>query len=629
MAAISRWRSQTFLYRSSERKCLMSDRGVSGSAGAHTLEMEVSNTGFMLDRLGQDCSPLQFLRELTQNSIEAMQQLSDKSGEIIWDVDWNRYDLTGTYKLACIDNGIGMTGEEMLEYINKLSSSMYLQAFDANFGVGAKIAAATRNHAGMIYLSWKDGVGYMTHLWRDPLTGKYGLQQLQRPDGSFGHWARVDDSIKPASIQDHGTMVILLGNDPDADTMKAPKEAASPSRWVTRYLNTRYFRFPEGTTVRARQGWEYPRSNTDTNLLTTVTGQEAYLDAHMESSGTVPLIGASARWWILKDEPALSQNSGHIASSGHISALYKDELYEMLTARAGTARLQLFGVIFGYNRVVIYVEPDSDPRMTPNTARTALLLDNEPLPWADWAAEFREKFPDELQALMDAVTAGSSSTDHRQAIRERLRQIKDLIKLSRYRRTPLGAETVDDTTAGGKSRETDSPTNGKGRAGSTGGRAGDIYALFLATDGDPAEEVLADTTPEVVWISASDGTRTPPFLEDRAAKYLPEKNLLQINADFRVVTDMEARWCNFYSEVGGAAAVISDVVHEWFEQALIETVLGVQALHGSQEWTLKDIANALSEEALTSATMQRYHVDVAVKRALGAKLGTLKDRSAA
>ena len=128
------------------------------AAGAHTLEMEVANTGFMLDRLGQDCAPLQFLRELTQNSIEAIQQLPDgEHGEIVWDVDWNRYDLTGIYKLACIDTGIGMTGEEMLEYINKLSSSMHLQAFDANYGVGAKIAAATRNHAGLIYLSWKEG----------------------------------------------------------------------------------------------------------------------------------------------------------------------------------------------------------------------------------------------------------------------------------------------------------------------------------------------------------------------------------------------------------------------------------------------------------------------------------------
>jgi hypothetical protein len=607
----------------------MSDHDVAITAGTHTLEMEVANIGFMVDRFGEDCAPLQFVRELTQNSLEAIQTLPDKQGEVVWDVDWNRFELTGTYKLACIDTGTGMTGEEMLTYINKLSSSMHHQAFDGHFGVGAKIAAATRNHAGLIYLSWKDGVGYMTHLWRDSLTGRYGLQQLQRPDGTYGHWARVDDSIKPDIIKDHGTMVILLGHDPDVDTMQAPKDAASPSRWVTRYLNTRYFRFPEGIGVRAREGWDYPRANTDTNVLRRLMGQESYLEAHAEATGTVPLTNATARWWTLKDEPALTQNSGYIASSGHVAALYQDELYEMLTGRAGTARLQLFGVIFGYNRVVIYVEPDAGHELAPNTARTQLLLNREPLPWADWAAEFRADMPVEIQSLIEEVVAGSSSADHKQAIRERLQQIRDLFRLSRYRRTPTGDVNVDGRTAGGKSRgETGTETGSGGGRGGSGGRAGDIYALFLAEDGDPGSGVGVDPDPDVVWISAADGTRVPPFLEDRAAKFLPEKNLLQINADFRVFNDMIDRWCLRYPDVSGARPVVKDVIHEWFEQALIETVIGVQALHGSQEWSVEQIARALSEEALTGAAMQRYHIDVAAKRTLGSKLGSLREKVA-
>ncbi len=88
-----------------------------------TLPMSVAETGFLLDRLGQDCSPLQFLRELTQNAIEAIQALPDGTGEIVWDVDWDWYDLTGVYKLSVTDTGVGMTGEEMERYINQLSSS--------------------------------------------------------------------------------------------------------------------------------------------------------------------------------------------------------------------------------------------------------------------------------------------------------------------------------------------------------------------------------------------------------------------------------------------------------------------------------------------------------------------------
>lgn len=96
------------------------------------------------------------------------------------------------------------------------------------------------------------------------------------------------------------------------------------------------------------------------------------------------------------------------------------------------------------------------------------------------------------------------------------------------------------------------------------------------------------------------------------------------------VTDSkDYRWLKRYEEAPAAAAVVRDVVQEWFEQALVETVLGVQALHGSQEWTVEHLGKASSEEALTAAVMQRYHVDVAVKRSLGSKLGTLRDKSAA
>jgi hypothetical protein len=604
-----------------------------GSANSGTtLAMQVANTGFMLDRLGQDCSPLQFLRELSQNSIEAI-IAAGEPGEVIWDVDWNRFDLTGVYKLACIDTGVGMTGEEMLTYINMLSSSVHEQSHETNFGVGAKVAAATRNHAGLVYLSWKDGVGSMIHLWRDPVTGQYGLQQIERPDGTFGHWAHVTDDIKPEPIRDHGTMVVLLGNDVDADTMTAGKEVPSPSRWAARYLNTRYFRFPEQVTVKAREGWENPRTNTDSNVLRTITGQEAYLDSHSDASGTVELAGASAHWWILRDEAALSQNSGFIASNGHMAALFQDELHELVTARAGVARLQQFGVIFGYHRVVIYVQPTVEPGHTllSNTARTHLLIDGEPLPWADWASDFRDSMPDEIDSLMDAVIAGSTAADHKQSIKERLKQIRDLFRVSRYRPTPAGTLTLDaaETTRGGKPRDNEATTNGtSSSSGGRGGRAGDVYALFLASEGPAGERITADLDPDVKWITTHEGTRTPPHLEDRAAKYLPEKNLLQINADFRVFEDMVDRWCEIYEDAPGARPLVEDVVREWFEQALVETIIGLQALQGSQHWTVENLKNAWSEEALTTAVMQRYHVDMNVRRTLGSKFGSRKERSA-
>ena len=599
-------------------------------SSTQTLPLTVRNIGFLLDRLGEDCHPLQFLRELTQNAIEAVGRTKDRQGEIAWDVDWTHYELEGVYKLSIVDNGDGMTGDEMVKFINQLSSSLAEQSVRGNYGVGAKIAAATRNHAGLIYLSWKNGEGSMIHLWRDPATGQYGLRQFERPDNTFGHYAEVEDSVKPELIGAHGTKVVLLGQADPLDTMRPPESVASPSRWIAKYLNTRYFEIPTGITIRAREGWEHPLQDKDRNLLRTVTGEAVYLAKHSDTSGKVQLTGANAHWWLLKDETALNQNSGFIESSGHTAALYRGELYEMLSGRSGRARLQHFGVLLGHNRVAIYVEPTNGAtaKITTNTARTQLLLNNEPLPWSEWAIEFQEQMPEAIKRLMEEIAAGSSSSDHSKSIKERLKQIMDLFKVSRYRATPTGELLIDEsrTTRGGLPQTRGSSSGGGGTSsGKKGGTAGGVYSVFLKADGVPGETVRPDPFPKVTWLSVKDGTREPGDIEDRAARYLLPQNQLLINADFRVFTDMIDRWTREFADNKTAVAgVVQEAVRSWFEQALVETVIGVQALKDAKEWNVEDVEKALSEEALTAAVMPRYHVHNAVKRELGSKLGKLQ-----
>jgi hypothetical protein len=600
------------------------------AAGSRTtLPMTVKNTGFLLDRLGEDCHPLQHLRELTTNSIEAILRTPAKTGEIVWDVDWVTYDLEGFYKLSIVDNGIGMTGDEMVEYINQLSSSVSEQSLSGNYGVGAKIATATRNHAGVMYLSWKNGQGALIHLWRDPESGAYGLKQFDGKDESYPYYITIEDEVKPDIIQDHGTKIILLGNASAQNTMEAPPDTPSPSRWISKYLNTRYFRFPKGVNIKVREGWEYPRTDKDRNNLRTITGQERYLNEHSESKGTVKLTDAIASWWVLKDEPALGNNSGHVESAGHVASLYQDELYEIATGRSGSARLQNFGVIFGYRQVVIYVEPKSTQQrhVTTNTARTLLLVNNEPLPWSDWAIEFREKMPEQIKALVEQKAAASSVADHSKSIRERLKQILDLFKVSRYRPIIDGDIRIDEqnTTRGGQPRREATTNSGSGtsQSGGEGGTAGGVYSIFQKEGGTPGKRVQSDTFPEVQWISAKDGTRETGMLEDRAARFLLDQNTLLINADFRVFSDMVSK---FLKDFGGNEALrdaIEDAVHGWFEQSLVETVIGVQALRNAKEWSIQDIEKALSEEALTATVMPRYHVHNSVKRELGSRLGKL------
>jgi hypothetical protein len=607
------------------------------SRAENTLRLSVNDVGFLLDRLGKDCHPLQFLRELTQNSIEAILKTPEKKGQILWDVDWLSLELGehSVYKLCITDTGCGMTGDEMIRYINQLSSSSAAQSHSGNYGVGAKVAAATRNHAGLIYLSWKGGQGSMIHLWRDPDTGQYGLRQIEKPDGTFGHCAELEDTIKPDVIQGHGTKIILFGNAQDQDTMKAPAEAPSPSAWIARYLNTRYFRLPDGITIKARQGWEQPRSNQSVNIFRTIQGQEAYLKEHMEASGAVDLQGARAHWWILKEETAITSNSGFIESSGHVAAMFNDELYEMANGRAGQLRLQQFGVIFGYRQIVLYIEPlpDDEIKLTTNTARTDLLINSQPLPWADWATEFRSKIPREVAEHMEEIASHAVETDHSKSIRDRLRTMLELFKVSRYKPTPDGELSVGEPSVGVSNRANRGDggvgrTSGGGLKPGGAGVVGGIYSTFLKADGVSGREARPDLFPTVHWVSIKDGTREPGDIEDKAAHYLEDQHVLRINADFRVFTDMIKHWVDIYSKEHGAppglADTVKEAVHGWYEQALTETVIGLQALRGGKEWPVTALQDAWSEGALTAVVMQRYHPYNSIKRELGTKVAPLK-----
>jgi hypothetical protein len=587
-----------------------------------TLPMEVANMTFLVNKLGEDCAPLQYIREMTQNSIESIRRLSgDAAGVIHWDVNWHHYTLDGVFKLCCVDTGVGMTGPEMVEYINKLSSSINQQSAYGNFGVGAKIAAAPLNPHGLIYMSWKDGVGSMVKLWFDPEERVYGLQRW--PQNQNEYWAAVSEDMKPKEINDHGTVVVFLGKSDDDNTMDPPSHTSMKSRWILRYLNTRYFRFPNGLTVRAREGWENAREDSRHNFMRVVDGQGAWLDKHSESRGVVDLQGATAYWWILQE--GKDTDSGHFAPGGHIAALFQDELYEMAYGRAGIARLQGFGAIFGTDRVVIYVEPISE-KLTANTARTQLLVEGEPLPWAHWAGQFRENMPDEIAQLQEKIGSQAGERDHKKAILERLKQIKDLLRFARFRPRKEGSVAVNpdmgslggDPAIANLAREREKPT------GSKGGRAGDIYALFAESGAVSADRIDAFNEPITQWVSVKDHTRTPPDLEDRAAKFLPQQNLLMINADFRVFTDMVDRWRDAYAHVPGSTATVKEVVHEWFEQQLIEAVMSAQALKSTGKWSLQELSELWSEAALTAAVLPRWHIDQSIKRNLGTKLGTLK-----
>jgi hypothetical protein len=586
----------------------------------------VKDPGFTLDLMARECPPTQFVREYTKNGIEAVDAYRrlvdpDYRGKVLWTVAPDTLGLSAP-KLAVIDSGIGMSADELPAYINDLTASGKTRSLHDNYGVGAKVSAARYNPAGVLYFTWRDGIGSYVELGRDR-HGTWGMRQHRRPDGSVEAVLPAPEELKPTELADvdHGTMVVFLGEHPEHDTTQPPDGSEHRDRWIAKYLNRRFYRIPDWVEVRARE----ERAGGAASMRQ-IRGQKHFLDQHTQAQGAVEIPGALVRWRALTDETDARRQEGNIwAATGHRAALHRDELYELISpARGGYQKLQEFGIHTGYARVVLYVEPTGAVGAMTDTARTRLLVDGEPLPWDRYAEAFEKRMPDEIRALIEEA-AGSTARDYRKAIRERLEAIRDLFKVPRYKAVPAGALEMEEPTSG-HARDTDDERERKPKRDRpsrpwTGPAAGNVYALMLRPDGVQADTVRTDKLPDIQvdWVSATDrrfGERAVPHLEDRAARYDLKHNRLEINFDFRGLQDLIGRWHTTYKTVPGSRAIIEETVLGWYEQQLTETVLGVLALRGSEYWDNRTIADALSELALTAAAGARYHLDMKVKQEL-------------
>ena len=104
---------------------------------------------------------------------------------------------------------------------------------------------------------------------------------------------------------------------------------------------------------------------------------------------------------------------------------------------------------------------------------------------------FPRNTPKEIETLMQELAATSSENDHSSSIRDRLKQILDLFKVSRYKLSPTGDLKIDEErlSRGGQANRSDRSreSGGTNRTGGSGGTAGSLYSLFLKADGIPGK----------------------------------------------------------------------------------------------------------------------------------------------
>jgi hypothetical protein len=598
-------------------------------------DMGVANVGFLIENLGKDAGELQYLRELVQNGIESIVRAGRDSGRI--DIDFE--EIEGVKKLRITDNGTGMTPDEVRENINRLSASAGVQAFDKNFGIGAKITAAVRNPYGVMYKSWKDGEGSLTILGR--IDGRYGRMGFRnQADESVDFWLPLSESDRHPAIEKSGVSVVLLGRSKEEDTTVAPPGADLPSQWVAAYLERRYFDVPAGITIKVLRPVEIFDSGRGSlrAINDTIRGQRHYLDKHSDSHGEMPLpdVNAVVRWWILSEEITAGGKTWN--NRGHVAAIYQSELYELRTGLSRSSALKDFGIYAGHGRVVIYVEPTNV--LGANTARSSLIIaGGGPTDYAEIGAAFADRMPDELAAFMSGQVS-SEQGDHRKSILRNMKEVEEALDQARFRRSAAGKAQSVQPESGGRTAMAGGDASGRARSAG-GGRpqdaAGRVGSEYLRKAREEMERRLqvkrvdADPLPRIFW--DEEGQTVAP---GRAATYTKASHTLTASANFEFYLDL-LEWSRAEAKNRLATEIddetlrkiCEDEVRRWFEEALSQAVVVLRPLAHDERWGPSVFENGLSDEGLTAAVVShRWLLISAIKRGLAGRLGRMKETAA-
>jgi len=590
----------------------------------------------LIQRLGLDCSPTQFLREYVKNGIEAVQR-SGKTGRVVVDFNEDILNDEGVYKISFADSGDGMSCATMREKLNQLSSSGDTPNEHENYGMGAKISALTRNHAGILYESVSDAQASSVLIGYDDDTGVYGIIPDDEVPGAEAWCPPIEVDSLPDLMRDGGTRVTLLGMENADDTMAPPKSMkGGRGTWACQYINSRFFTIPNNIDVSVRVYYHVNASRDKNCVLRSVKGQKHSLDSHTVNSGTVSLTDAKVHWWIL--EPGRDGKSREYITA-HSGLVNQGETFELSDGTA--SRCPGFGISFGKENVVIYIEP-SPSRYRQDTTRSRIVSVSEgELPWQRWQTEFRSLMPQQLKDYMSDYASKSAKTSHADTIRERLKSVSKFFQISAFVKSKTGSAVANENDYDGDagiSRKgepnpdpdpnPDTPVN-PSVANDSGSGTKKRLRSRARKNGIKAREINPDNFPPVHWLTIAEGTRSiDDDLEDRAARFLQHDNMIQANGDFQGFQDIINHFAAMYQDHDQAHEVIVSCVRESFEQVLTEVVVGVLSLQDRPLWGPDKVEEVLSNESLTAATMTRFHTLQQINRSIRSKLGKPTEQAA-
>jgi hypothetical protein len=481
--------------------------------------MKTSGTEHFVERTYREGGTYQWVRETLINALEA------KATRIEYGVEWQAVESSGVYRRVIADNGRGMTGSELVEFFNTFGGGgKPIGGLHENYGVGAKTSLLPWNRYGLVVISWVDSEPSMIWVQHDAESGEYGLRLEETEDPETGLFSLDEfyrpysddahgcnwEALKPDWITEHGTVIVLLGNEPTDDTVLGdPNRVEQDIKGISSYLNRRIWNTPAEVQItvdelRTQDRLQWPDSERMAHSadvperrtgVRAIRGARHFIGYPVETfkaggitaTGTVTLRDGSDVDWYLW-EGARPQVGSYAALGGFIGALYRNELYDV---SSHPATFRSFGISESGVRSRLWlivrppeaVEGSKQFGVYPSTDRNDLRILGGPnaglsLPMNEWGSEFADKMPDEILQAIKLARANGEGTITDETWRERLAdRFGSRWRIVRLRSRRGGPMTVDPTAPGTASpkrvvRSVVRRQEGGG-GGSTGGSEGD------------------------------------------------------------------------------------------------------------------------------------------------------------
>lgn len=396
--------------------------------------MKVSITGAsnFVNRMFEACGNYQWAREFLRNSLEA------QATKVEFGIEWQAVEVLGVYRRTIVDDGIGMSPEELMSFFSTLGiGSKSIGGVHDNFGVGAKIAALPWNPEGLVVISYYNGHASMIQIVLNPDTYEYELVEFATPRGRTcvldPSDQRIDwgdginwNLVAPDWARQHGTTVVLLGSEEYPDTVLGNIRAEERDiKGLSVYLNTRFWDLSHVeirvAELRSEKKNSWPTSREDKDNARRpnnrrIMGALHYIakvesaDGKMSHSSSMLIDDDRVKleWYLWEGErPAIHS---YAKKGGYLAVRYKDELFEISSAKT---TFRAFGVVESkvQQNLTIILEPDlyeplaSPWGIHPDQSRNRLIFTGNgekgvAVPLSDWGLDFSENMPEAILAAI-------------------------------------------------------------------------------------------------------------------------------------------------------------------------------------------------------------------------------------